>query len=212
MAVWDDIQPDRDGLVTVRRGRQDYRYGYCWCGCGERTTIAPQAVAKQEIAKGEPYRFRVGHQKRYAVALSWRIEDRGYRTPCWIWQGEVNGGGYGRTAFFGRRDFAHRVMLQHALGIVIPAGMHTDHLCEVRRCVNPDHLEVVQPHVNARRGRRGRLTEAEYEAFESRAHDVSAWEFDALAEEFGLTPTSAYSLILRAKQRAARAQAKELIH
>ncbi len=31
----------------------------------------------------------------------------------------------------------------------IPAGMHLDHICRVRCCVNPDHLRVVTPRVNA---------------------------------------------------------------
>jgi hypothetical protein len=34
----------------------------------------------------------------------------------------------------------------------IPEGMQIDHLCRVRNCVNPDHLEPVTSAENTRRG------------------------------------------------------------
>lgn len=34
----------------------------------------------------------------------------------------------------------------------IPAGLHIDHLCRNKVCVNPDHLEPVTPRVNVLRG------------------------------------------------------------
>jgi hypothetical protein len=68
---------------------------------------------------------------------------------CWIWQGGQNDQGYG-TFFDGRTRRAHRWSFEHFRG-PIPPGMPLDHLCRVRLCVNPWHLEVVTASENARR-------------------------------------------------------------
>lgn len=64
-------------------------------------------------------------------------------TSCWIWEGYVNVDGYGRVGGTG----AHRRSYQ-AFVAPIPAGLHLDHLCRVRDCVNPDHLEPVTAQEN----------------------------------------------------------------
>ena len=85
-------------------------------------------------------------------------EDRGYDTPCWIWQletvkpGRRTTGGYGKMGIKGKYWLAHRWYYERSKG-PIPEGLQLDHLCEVRACVNPDHLEPVTPLVNTRRSR-----------------------------------------------------------
>ena len=73
---------------------------------------------------------------------------------CWTWTGSISPGGYGRFRVGGRAEgtnrYAHRVALE-LLGIDLPDGYHVDHLCENKRCVNPDHLDVVTPRTNVRR-------------------------------------------------------------
>lgn len=81
----------------------------------------------------------------------WKAEDRGYETPCWIWQGPINVHGYGRVTLGERRLMAHRCMYEMAKG-PIPKGLDIDHLCRVRACVNPDHMEPVTRAENVRRG------------------------------------------------------------
>ena len=63
---------------------------------------------------------------------------------CWIWMGYISEGGYGRFCpkFKMIPLYAHRVSYEMRHG-PIPDGMTIDHLCRVRCCVNPDHLEVV---------------------------------------------------------------------
>lgn len=71
-------------------------------------------------------------------------------TPCIIWTGALNSNGYGRFSVDCVSQLAHRVAYQHAHG-PIPEGLTIDHLCRVKRCVNPDHLEAVTGIENTRR-------------------------------------------------------------
>lgn len=69
---------------------------------------------------------------------------------CWLWVGAL-AQGYGRFWFKGRTRQAHVVAYEHCIGPV-PAGCELDHLCRVRRCVNPRHVEPVPHRVNVLRG------------------------------------------------------------
>lgn len=71
---------------------------------------------------------------------------------CWFWTAYTLKGGYGEFWADGRKILAHRWSYGHFNG-PIPEGMHIDHLCETRNCVNPTHLEAVTPKVNLMRGR-----------------------------------------------------------
>jgi hypothetical protein len=62
--------------------------------------------------------------------------------------------GYGQIGLGGRGTglgLAHRVAYELLVGPILE-GLHLDHLCRNRKCVNPDHLEPVTPKVNANRG------------------------------------------------------------
>jgi len=69
---------------------------------------------------------------------------------CWRWTGCVNVKGYGKFGI-GRRCYqAHRVSYAAFVG-PIPDGLDVDHLCRVRNCVNPAHLEAVTHTLNVQR-------------------------------------------------------------
>ena len=70
---------------------------------------------------------------------------------CWLWTGGTHAGGYGRIMHEGRLVRAHRFAYEHFRD-PIPDGLQLDHLCRVRHCVNPKHLEVVSAKDNLRRG------------------------------------------------------------
>lgn len=79
---------------------------------------------------------------------------------CWEWTAAKTHDGYG---FIGQsrrgsgKVYAHRFAYEQLVGPV-PVGMQLDHLCRVRHCVNPDHLEPVTNRENARRGSKARRT------------------------------------------------------
>src|ERR1019366_4519713 len=71
-------------------------------------------------------------------------------TGCWLWTGGLNRGGYGQF-MTPPCTVAHRVAYELFVG-PIPEGLQLDHLCRVRSCVNPQHLEPVSQQENIRRG------------------------------------------------------------
>jgi hypothetical protein len=71
---------------------------------------------------------------------------------CWLWQLATNAKGYGVVGINGRMRLAHRVAYE-VFRESIPEGLQIDHLCRVRHCVNPAHLEAVDCRTNLLRGR-----------------------------------------------------------
>jgi hypothetical protein len=91
-----------------------------------------------------------------SASLPERIEARIKRLPetgCWIWTGALSRQGYSYISVKGRMFRVHRLTYEAATGSEIPAGLVIDHLCRVRSCVNPDHLEAVTPLTNWQRGK-----------------------------------------------------------
>ncbi|MCG5460806.1 HNH endonuclease [Micromonospora sp. MED01] len=77
------------------------------------------------------------------------VDDKG----CWIWQGRVDSSGYGDLRLKStpsKTRIAHRISYEVFVAR-IPAGLQIDHLCRVRACVNPKHLEPVTPRENTLR-------------------------------------------------------------
>ena len=77
------------------------------------------------------------------------MSDRG----CWLWDAAIDRTtGYGRFhAQVGHMAYAHRFAYELLVG-PIPDGYDIDHLCRVRECVNPRHLEPVTRRENLMRG------------------------------------------------------------
>lgn len=87
------------------------------------------------------------------VDLGW-LFDRAHPVPfsgCWLWAGSLAGSGYARFMLNKKMVAAHRVAYELKHG-PIPDGLQMDHLCRVRCCINPDHVEPVTASTNVKRG------------------------------------------------------------
>lgn len=73
---------------------------------------------------------------------------------CWLWIGASNNDGYGNTHYNKIPISAHRLAYILEYGN-IPKHLEIDHLCSVRNCVNPKHLEATTHIINIRRGKTG---------------------------------------------------------
>lgn len=69
---------------------------------------------------------------------------------CWIWMRSLDRYGYGGSVLRGEYRIIHRLSYELFVG-KIPVGLTLDHLCRVRCCVNPYHLEPVSQAENKRR-------------------------------------------------------------
>lgn len=86
----------------------------------------------------------------------------------WIWCGSTSRG-YGQFNDGDTMRAAHRWIYTQLVG-PIPAGLDLDHLCRIRNCVNPEHLDPVTRSVNLKRG---------YDARGVRSHCAQGHPFDA---------------------------------
>jgi hypothetical protein len=114
---------------------------------------------------------------------------------CWLWVGAILPDKYGTIRIDGRTQKAHRVSWELHRG-QIPEGLFVCHKCDVRCCVNPDHLFLgtQQDNVNdmMRKGRgkyahagaknpQAKLTDADVIAIRS-----SRKPYQTIAEQFGI--------------------------
>ena len=83
---------------------------------------------------------------RRVFALVFKSDD------CIQWGGAIQSKGYGCVGGFGRTKLAHRTVWEMFNGVPIPGHLQVDHLCRVRNCVNPDHMELVSSRENTFRG------------------------------------------------------------
>ena len=92
---------------------------------------------------------------------------------CWLWTASLGTWGYGqfRPTGWTTMEPAHRTAYRLFVGH-IPMGMHLDHKCRIKCCVNPAHLEAVTPGENVRRGLAGHKQRARTHC--PRGHDYSA--------------------------------------
>jgi hypothetical protein len=69
-----------------------------------------------------------------------------YTDTCWLWTGALSNG-YAALYYKSRSHIIHRVVYEYHHG-PIPPNSVIDHTCETKRCVNPDHLQVVSSGTN----------------------------------------------------------------
>lgn len=125
---------------------------------------------------------------------------------CWLWTGRLTKQGYGQRKIGDKLMPAHRAAWLLLRGS-IPDGMCVCHRCDVRNCVNPDHLFIGTNDDNmadmvakrrqplGRRNAAAKLTEADVQAIRTaRANGQSAM---ALAKAYGLYFSTVYKIVRR---------------
>lgn len=89
----------------------------------------------------------------------WWLVHKNPGNGCWVWLGSTSKvDGYGKYTVNASRNNGQRLNITPhkyswmlANGREPKPGMHLDHLCKVRVCVRPDHLEEVTALENHRR-------------------------------------------------------------
>jgi len=84
--------------------------------------------------------------------LPWKLASRiAEENGHWQWTGSVSTRGYASVYYQGRQHLVHRLVYESLVG-PIPHGYTIDHLCGLKSCSYPGHLEPVTVNENARRG------------------------------------------------------------
>lgn len=150
----------RNGPKTRRDFQERYlankpegvAWGECWCGCQQPTPLSDKTSTHHRFFEGEPRRFITGHNGtvRAQPGPDYLEEDRGFDTPCWVWQRGLTFEGYARKNFEGQSRPVHAVHYEQTFG-QIPTGHELHHRCEIRACVNPNHVQplIRRDHVYA---------------------------------------------------------------
>ena len=158
-------------MLVPQRGWCNRHY-LRWQRHGDPNWVRPQRVARvcsvencgrklesSDLCKKHYYRLishgdpTLGAKKKHSTLD--RLWPKVNKTEtCWLWSGCISSG-YGVMANYGdvvsTSRQVHRIVYEKIHG-KIPDGLVLDHLCRVRRCCNPEHLEVVTDEVNILRG------------------------------------------------------------
>lgn len=156
--------------------------GFCHCGCGGRVKRSPRTRGERGHVDGGFNKCIFRHQPKGRIRYT--VNDSG----CWIWDGAIAAEtGYGTC----QKKMAHRVVYEREVG-PIPDGLVLDHLCRVRACVNPSHLEPVTIGENARRGSHTKLSRYEVEEIRRlRAFGINKTMIGAM---FKISPQHVYMI------------------
>lgn len=88
----------------------------------------------------------MNRRKRGQSDISWFFENVKKTESCWLWTRAKDSQGYGRIELSGKKNKdgasykkVHRFSWEYHFG-PIEDNKHVLHKCDVRTCVNPDHL------------------------------------------------------------------------
>lgn len=191
-------------------------YGYCHCGCGQKTRLARQTNNKRGIRRGEPMPFIRFHHAKVQTRQPederfWSKVDVRGRDECWPWIASFDLRGYGQFYWRGRLRRAHRVSWQLAHS-EITSDVLVCHHCDNPACVNPKHLflgthrdnvqDMIRKGRNVIHGQKGesnghcKLTDAQVLEIRKRYSRGGIRQVD-LAQEYGVAQAYVSALVRR---------------
>jgi HNH endonuclease len=170
--------------------------GYCRCGCGLWVGFWEHNNKRLDRIKGEPKQFAHGHNAKLAGASrpDYTVQDRGFDTPCWVWQKRIMASGHGQLKVDGRSMLAHRHYYEQEKG-QIPEGAQIVPLCGVRACVNPEHQEAISKKERNRRSALAKLTKSQVENIRREATNTGYYEKQRIAERYGISCQHVYQIL-----------------
>lgn len=187
-------------------------YGYCHCGCGQKTNIATRTVKKYRAIQGEPRLFLPGHfartqGKKPILERFWsKVTIPADIDKCWEWMAGQKNFGYGAFKGEGKTVQAHRFSWELANG-PITDNSYVLHKCDNPKCVNPSHLYLGTHADNTRdmmdrkrysRGERhhqSKLNQAMVADIREKAGKGQS--FVSLAKEYGISRTTIANAVKR---------------
>lgn len=120
----------------------------CWQG------NCPESAVKWGMCSAHLQMWLDVHPRRTTEDRFWSYVRKVEGDGCWFWMGALDSNGYG--IFNVPRDDGKVCEKAHRYSYLLTTGevagdLHLDHLCRMRPCVRPDHLELVTAAENNRR-------------------------------------------------------------
>ena len=196
-----------EGNVAARRIAYTLTYGEIPAGIRiMRTCQNLLCVNPKHMHAGLTYPFKLSPDR--VAKRFWAKADCSDPDSCWEWQRAKGPCGYGEFKIAGKSATASRVAYELAHG-PIPKGMCVCHTCDNPACVNPGHLYLGSPAINARdravHGRQqhlkgtlnphAKLTEAQIP--EIRAARASGESTVSLARKYGVCQSVISAVVCR---------------
>ena len=200
---------DRDvsakGLCAIhyQRARRKTGHGQCRAENCTRGALAKgwcDMHYRRVMSHGDPLSRKVSRKTISPAVRFWSKVDKSKPSGCWLWTAGRSTAGYGKFAL-SKLDvvLAHRHSYEIHHG-AIPISLHVCHKCDVRRCVNPDHLflgthaDNMQDMQVKRRGafgeRHGMARLTEENVLEIRLRSNQGVSQAALGAVFGVSPAT----------------------
>jgi len=185
-------------LVMPSKGSTEKQVPFICARCGNRFT-------RHQCHADRGVRFCSRECRTSRLSVEFLLE-RAIPEPnsgCWLWTECTTKTGYGSLTFEGRPVVAHRLAYRCKHGS-IAADMVVRHICDVRSCVNPDHLILGTQAQNiadcVARGRQAKgttiphakMTPDKVRAFRSLV--ASGVSQRAAARQFGISPSVAQAI------------------